>query len=90
LQHPAAFDSADQVALTGELEKRYEQGLQLLPPKCREVFVMSRKGNTNQEIAVKLIISEKTVEQHITKALRILKGYLREHFAYLLLFLQIF
>lgn len=45
-----------------------------LPPRCREVFILSRKENKSyKEIAELLSISEKTVENHISKALKILK-----------------
>ena len=43
--------------------------IQKLPPKCKEVFLLSRKeGLTNIEIANYLNISIKSVEAHITKA----------------------
>ena len=83
-------EQADQDILAGDLQNHFEQGLHLLPPKCKEVFILSRNGHSNREIASRLVISEKTVEQHITKALRVLKEYLKEHFAYALLLFQIF
>ncbi|GAB3987708.1 RNA polymerase sigma-70 factor [Spirosoma daeguense] len=78
--------STDQDLLASDLQEQYEKGLQLLPPKCKEVFISSRKGHSNREIAQQLAISEKTVEQHITKALRLLRTHLKEYYAYLLLF----
>ncbi len=40
-----------------------------LPDRCREVFLMSKRdGYTNREIAEELGISEKTVENQMTKA----------------------
>jgi len=90
VQSECSVALTDQDALTSDLQIRYEEGLHLLPPKCREVFILSRKGHTNKEIAQQLSISEKTVEQHITKALRVLKEYLREHFAYALILISLF
>jgi len=45
-----------------------------LPEKCRLVFKLSRKeGLSIPEIAEKMSIAEKTVESHLTKALKTLK-----------------
>ena len=76
-------ENADQEILVQDLHVRYQQGLRLLPEKCQLVFTLSRNGLSNREVADQLNISEKTVEQHITTALRFLKVYLREHLAYL-------
>lgn len=61
------------------LNENYEQSLQKLPEKCREVFLMSRTGHSMKEIAERLHISEKTVENHIGKALRILRVELKDY-----------
>jgi len=51
-----------------------------LPPKTREIFLLSRKtGLTYKEIAEELDISVKTVENQMGRALRILKELLKEH-----------
>lgn len=51
-----------------------QKELSYLPSKCRSVFEMSRQENkTNKEIAAQLGISEKTVESHLTKAIRRLR-----------------
>lgn len=45
-----------------------------LPPKCKEVFELSRfEGLKNKEISQKLCISQSTVENHIYNALKVLK-----------------
>jgi len=45
-----------------------------LSPQCKQVYELSRgKGLTNREIADGLQIAEKTVEAHLTKALKFLK-----------------
>ncbi|QRR01025.1 RNA polymerase sigma factor [Dyadobacter sandarakinus] len=88
-----AFDStalasgeADEQVIADDLSQNFERALRLLPPKCQEVFVLSRRGLSNKQIAGQLAISDKTVEQHISKALRILRSRLREHMIYMLLF----
>lgn len=45
-----------------------------LPPKCREVFILSKvDGLKYKEIAEQLNISTKTIENHMTKAMRIIR-----------------
>jgi len=63
-----------------EIENLIEKTLNNLPPQYREVFKMSRYGNNkNREIAEKLNISEKTVEAHITKTLKLLRIALKDY-----------
>lgn len=48
--------------------------IQNLPPKCKEIFLLSKKeGLTNIEISEYKNISIKSVEAHITKAFSILR-----------------
>jgi len=90
IQAAAISELTDQSVLTADLQDKYERALHMLSTKCREVFIRSRQGFSNREIAIEMSISEKTVEQHITKALRILRQHLREHFACFIVFHQIF
>ncbi|NLR78432.1 RNA polymerase sigma-70 factor [Chitinophaga eiseniae] len=54
-----------------------EQEIQLLPPKMREVFELSRKANlSHKEIAVRLGLSEQSVRSHVKGALRLLRSRL--------------
>lgn len=49
-----------------------------LPPRCREVFVLSRVSDlTYKQISDTLGISIKTVENQMGKALKILRAYVR-------------
>jgi len=62
---------------TRELEKILKEAIAALPPKCQEVFRLSRESYlSDKEIAEQMDISLKTVEQHKSKALRILRGAL--------------
>lgn len=57
-----------------ELKERLSILVAELPEKCRIVFQLSREqGLSQKEIASELGISEKTVEGHLTKALKNLK-----------------
>ena len=65
-----------------ELLKALNKAISQLPEKCREVFELSRyEGMKNREIAVKLDISVKAVEGHISKALRQLKDQLKTYYS---------
>mgnify|MGYP001224648801 CR=1 FL=1 len=68
---------------------RINDEIQNLPPKCQEVFLLSRKeGLTNLEISDYLDISVKTVETHITKAFKILRKKFRDGYHVVLLLLM--
>lgn len=61
------------------LEAYLKELVESMPPMRRKVFVMSRyQHKTNREIAQALQISEKTVEVHITLALRELRNRLND------------
>lgn len=75
----------EQVVAFDELNTAYQNALKLLPDRCREVFVLKRSGLSQREISEKMDISEKTVENQMTKALKILKDALRDYTALALL-----
>lgn len=58
-----------------ELDAKINTILDRLPEKCKRVFLLSRKENlSNKDISVCLNITISTVEKHISKALKTLKG----------------
>ncbi|MFO7671354.1 MAG: RNA polymerase sigma-70 factor [Bacteroidales bacterium] len=68
-----------------ELEERIMEVIRSLPEKCREVFEMNRfDGLKYSEIAVRLNISVKTVENQMSKALKILREKLSKFITILL------
>ncbi|HSI76847.1 MAG TPA: RNA polymerase sigma-70 factor [Lunatimonas sp.] len=73
-----------------ELVKRIQQTLGALPEKCRMVFHLSRFEELKyNEIAERLGISVKTVEAHMSKALKTLRLELAEFLPLVFLILQI-
>ena len=71
---------------TIELAEQIEDGLDLLPEKCREIFELSRIEDLKYAaIAERLNISVKTVEGQMSKALRILRDHLSEFLIVLLI-----
>lgn len=70
-----------------ELKEKIDQAIERLPKNCRLVFELSRfEELKNHEIAERLGISKKTVEAHLTKALKILRNELRDYLPVILLF----
>ncbi|MDB5112288.1 MAG: polymerase sigma-70 factor [Mucilaginibacter sp.] len=70
-----------------EFEYDIESLLYKLPQRCRQIFIMSRMKNlTNSEIADKLSISKRTVENQITIALKHLRLYLKHIASVIILF----
>ncbi|MCL3779540.1 RNA polymerase sigma-70 factor [Prolixibacteraceae bacterium JC049] len=62
-----------------ELEEKIAEVIESLPPKCKEVFKLSRfEQLKNREIADQMSISVKMVEKHISKAIQILRQQLTE------------
>lgn len=67
------------VAKEVDYDTLLKHALDNLPPKCREVFVLSRVSNlTYKQISDSLGISVKTVENQMGKALKILRSYIRQ------------
>jgi len=70
------------------LEEYIEKLADKLPPKRKEIFILSRKeGFSNKEIAKRLNISESTIETQLSKALSFMKGQLKQHYDYILVIL---
>ena len=60
------------------LKEKLFNSIRQLPPKCRDVFTMSKiNGLTYSEIADELGISPKTVENQMGRALRLLREIMK-------------
>jgi RNA polymerase sigma-70 factor (ECF subfamily) len=88
------FDLAsDQVGAVAQLEAeelqtQIEAAISDLPERCRLIFGLSRfEEMSNKEIAAQLAISVKTVENQMTKALRLLREKLTPYMMMVLLVL---
>ena len=78
---PAADHSTQQWLDFDELKERIEYTIHTLPDKCQLVFRLSREeGLTAKQISDTLDISHKTVEAHISKAIKILRVSLSSFF----------
>ena len=68
-----------------ELEEKINEAIKSLPEKCRQIFELSRfDGLKYSEIALQLGISVKTVENQMSKALKILRDKLLKYMTLLL------
>ena len=87
-----AENSTEDSLNLAELSESVERIVDDLPEKCRHIFRLSREENlSNKEIAEKLNLSVRTVETHISNALRQIRLSLDDTAAVtlvMLLFLQ--
>src|SRR5699024_840842 len=76
--HTVLADNSTQELLNfNDLQQRLEASIGNLTEKCRLVFRLSReKGMSQKEIAASLNISPKTVEAHISSAIKKLRAAL--------------
>ncbi len=71
--------STEDALAINELSTALLASIRKLPAKSREIFQLSRLEQYSvAEISGRVNLSEKTVEYHLTKSLKLLRGYLRE------------
>lgn len=84
--HPASASCMpDETPEEGKtLQDILDSALETLPPRCKDVFLLAKlQGLKYREIAEKLEVSEKTVENQMTKAIKLLRAYVAAHGALL-------
>lgn len=78
--HSVEINDASSELIGDELKTRIQSTIETLPVKCREVFQLSRFEELSyKEIAERLNISIKTVENHMGKALKLLRKGLEDY-----------
>jgi len=90
-QTPDKTFSAQKNLEAQDLESAINSAIDSLPAKCKAIFILSRfEKLSHKEIAEKLDISTKTIENQITKALKIVRAAVTKYDALglLLLILQ--
>ena len=79
-----ADSSTEQWLGFDELKERIARLVANLPDKCRLVYQLSKEsGYSQREIALHLNISEKTVEAHVNRAMKVLRTGIRFLFFFL-------
>jgi RNA polymerase sigma-70 factor (family 1) len=87
---PHDNSTSDTIA-SQDLEQFADAAIGQLSPKMRQVFELSRRDNLSiHEIASRLNLSEQTVKNQISKALKILRVRIREISATLPFFIALF
>jgi len=82
--------SSDQILYRDNLKAIIDNIVEGLPEKCKRVFKMSRyEGKSHNEISKALDISKKTIENHMTKALKTLRSELKRKELLIIIFILI-
>lgn len=72
--------NAQELLEYNSLQQQVNFAIGKLPERCRMVFLLKRKeGLSHKEIAALMEISEKTVENQMTKAMRMIKDFLENN-----------
>lgn len=84
-----SHESVAHAVASNELENRIKLAMDQLPEQCRMVFKLSRFEELKYaEIAEQLSISVKTVENHMGKALKIMREQLKDYLPLVLVLLN--
>lgn len=85
----SSHESVSQAVMSSELEGKIYEAMKTLPEQCRLVFQLSRFEELKYaQIADQLDISIKTVENHMGKALKLMRVQLKDYLPLLLIFMK--
>ncbi|MEM7549779.1 MAG: RNA polymerase sigma-70 factor [Bacteroidota bacterium] len=78
-QYREQIFNQDYEQYSDEIILKLNKVIDQLPDKCREVFKLSRFENlSHKEISKRLNISTKTIENHITKAMKVIRAQMTQ------------
>ena len=73
-----------------EIKKQINDIVDQLPNKCKQVFLLSRiEGKSHKDISAQLGISTKTIENHMTRALKSLRKGISDYLFIILFLFQL-
>ncbi|RPD49882.1 RNA polymerase sigma-70 factor [Hymenobacter sediminis] len=79
LAPPEVSTNTEETLAAQDLSAALLAGVRKLPEKSRKIFQLSRLEHYSvPEISVRVNLSEKSVEYHLTKSLKLLRSYLRD------------
>ncbi len=82
---PETDSNTEDMLAFQELQQAVLTGIEQLPPRVQHIFRLNRMEHRSvREISELLKMPERTVEYHITQALRLMRGYLKDYMVYLL------
>lgn len=85
---PSPVTYSDDTLMQKDLHEQVEKVVATLPDKCKLIYQLSREAHlSHKEIAEKLSISTKTVENQLTIALHRLRTHLKEAMMVIVLYL---
>lgn len=88
LEFVETTNTVEEQILHQELSDKIMAAINLLPPRCQEIFKLSRfEELTYKQIATRLEISIKTVENQMGKALKVLRASLKQYLSIFILLL---
>lgn len=80
ISHSTQHSETENAVIWADYEKLAEEAINMLPPQRQKIFRMYRiEEKCLAEIAGELAISKGTVKDHLLKATRQLKEYMRKH-----------
>lgn len=85
-EKPSEFSEPLEITKANNLQDAVNKAMDVLPERCRMVFKLRRlEGLSLKEIAAELEISPKTVENQLTKAMKIMRVQLKDFLPLILL-----